>query len=120
MVFKGNQMQVDIPAGSIFHFEFAEQSLGSMPRYRVVGGNFSLWYLLVEDNPAWFEEIKDPEKPKRMAPAYFLNSNNEWDITGTLFYNAENAKIAVGIRFISWPALPDSEGYYPGPKKVEE
>ena len=60
---------------------------------------------------------KEYVEPKRKAPAY----RSYFDGTSTglstqLFESAEDALKAIGSYFISWPALPDSDGFYPGPK----
>ena len=74
----------------------------------------------MDNNPDWFEEVKETEKPKRKAPAYLVNvDKSDWGITSNIYSSLEEAIKAYddwGYEVV-WPALPDSEGYYPGPEE---
>lgn len=64
-----------------------------------------------------WEEYVAPEKPKRLAPAYFYYTNdNDISVSQWLFASKEEAIARLGRNFKGWPALPDSDGFYPGPK----
>lgn len=85
----------------------------------------SIFADFVETSPEWFEEVQEPKNPKRKAPAYIFERNNPQNFrlsTGLFSCEAEAFnEIFLGISDCSsttfeWPALPDSEGYYPGPK----
>jgi len=68
----------------------------------------------VENNPSWWCEIK---KPKRMAPAYLsYYDDKSIQLSNAIFSSEEEALRMFGSNFKGWPALPDSEGYYPGPQ----
>ncbi len=70
-----------------------------------------------------WEEYIEPEKPKRKAPAYFkaptIYVPSGVGVSTSLFSSKEEAKDYMPDTFLDWPALPDSEGYYPGPKEKE-
>ena len=72
---------------------------------------------------SWTEYV-EPQKPKRRAPAYIFKTwnpevfwlshdlfNSDIEARRTIFMGETRPDIA-----FEWPALPDSEGYYPGPK----
>ena len=68
-----------------------------------------------------WEEYVEPEKPKRLAPAYFYYTNdNDISVSQWLFASKEEAIARLGRNFKGWPALPDSDGFYPGPKGYQE
>lgn len=63
-------------------------------------------------------------KSKRMAP-FYIRDGQDILISNQLFSSEQVARLHIGYtyptsyEFMEWPALPDSEGYYPGPKSVE-
>ena len=83
---------------------------------------------LQDIKPETLERMIKKHQPKRKAPAYVWNRKDmsDWHYTGC--FNSENdAKIAL-YRYpydetpfkyigVQWPALPDKDGYYPGPKR---
>ena len=69
----------------------------------------------VENSPEWFEEVKEPEKPKRKAPAYVW-IGDDWTIYGLYTSEQEAKDDTRSFKKMEWPALPDSDGFYPGPK----
>ena len=65
---------------------------------------------------AW-ELYEEPKKAVFMAPAIFKADDGYIEVSGKLFVSEEGAKYFYGKRLISWPALPNKEGFYEVPEK---
>jgi len=47
-----------------------------------------------------------------------IEDKSHWGVSEGVFSSLEEAKKNYENGFgVEWPALPDSEGYYPGPKR---
>ena len=59
----------------------------------------------------------EPVKPKLLAPAFFKMYNKDMtdkiiSDSSSLFSSAEEARLFHGHDFVSWPAIPNAQGYY--------
>ena len=67
-----------------------------------------------ENHEYWQKPAKEV---RRKAPAYvFSEQFEDWDTSLNLYCSSLEAEENLGDDFISWPALPDKDGYYPGPQ----
>jgi hypothetical protein len=57
--------------------------------------------------------IPEKKEPKLMAPAIICEIGSKYcKLSGCLFESEAEAKECYGNTFISWPAVPNAEGFY--------
>lgn len=137
-LFNGLPKFVVIPAGTIFEY----RDTAHYHNYRAEFGGVSIYLnpCAVEPNSIWFEEVKEEYKgmtateaikhinnsvefkpqgnqPRRKAPAYIRLGGGDWEVSCCMYDSYEAARRDYEIEeVVGWPALPDKDGYYPGPK----
>jgi len=109
----------DIKAGEVFELIAEDEPT---PFIRSSDYHEHFYLNTIKKYPEWFEELKEPEKPKEKERAYYyllhIEDKSHWGVSEGVFSSLEEAKKNYENGFgVEWPALPDSEGYYPGPKR---
>lgn len=75
---------------------------------------FSVSFYIHNKN-SWMVVREEPKKPKRKAPAYVW-IGDDWTTYGLYASEQEAKDDTRSFRKMEWPALHDSDGFYPGPK----
>ena len=55
--------------------------------------------------------LPEPKKPRLLAPA-LLNDVGLPELSCCLYASEKEAREEIGTSFISWPAVPNAEGFY--------
>lgn len=113
---EGIDWRGEIKAGALF------QKTGSLTYSTLINGRvFYLLHTIVENNPDWFEEVLD-EQPKgpRKAFAYVWGESKAfWRLSDRVYMSKSEAEFlnsGHNPSCIQWPAVPDPDGFYPGPR----
>ncbi len=53
-----------------------------------------------------------PKKPRLLAPCLYQTNAGDVMLSGPLYESEAEARNMLGHNFVSWPAIPDKNGFY--------